>query len=142
MSRRDRVEKKKPQNFSYTSFCSACAVLCQRVSASNFQALPRKSGGARALGNMVRFLAGPALQSGDLICHRARKYDHRLMVSEYKFGLYFRREWLRSFTVLCPVPAGFWFSLSYRLGSFSVLFCLHVFALVSFSFLKGVAFLA
>ena len=33
---------------------------CVRVSASNFQVLTRKSGGARALGNIARFLAGPA----------------------------------------------------------------------------------
>ena len=33
---------------------------CVRVSASNFQVLTRKSDGARALGNIVRFLAGPA----------------------------------------------------------------------------------
>ena len=33
---------------------------CVRVSASNFQVLTRKSDGAKALGNIVRFLAGPA----------------------------------------------------------------------------------
>ena len=34
---------------------------CVRVSASNFQVLTGKSGGVtRALGNIVRFLAGPA----------------------------------------------------------------------------------
>ena len=33
---------------------------CVRVSASNFQVLTRNSGGARAFGNIVRFMAGPA----------------------------------------------------------------------------------
>ena len=33
---------------------------CVRVSASNFQVQIRKSGGARASGNFIRFLAGPA----------------------------------------------------------------------------------
>ena len=33
---------------------------CVRVRASNFHVLACKSGGARALGNIVRFLAGPA----------------------------------------------------------------------------------
>ena len=36
---------------------------CVRVSVSYFQVLTRKSGGARALGNIVRFLAGPARTS-------------------------------------------------------------------------------
>ena len=33
---------------------------CVRVSASNFQVLTRNSGGTRAFGNIVRFLAGTA----------------------------------------------------------------------------------
>ena len=37
---------------------------CVRVSASKLQDLTRTSGGARALGNIVRFFAGPARTCG------------------------------------------------------------------------------
>ena len=57
--RRDRVGKNKTlEQFIY--FFLANVQCCVRVSASNFQVLTRKSDGARALGNIVRFLAGPA----------------------------------------------------------------------------------
>ena len=59
MSRRDRVGKKKTLDFFHTlSFVNVQC--CVRISASNFEVLPRNSGGARAFENAVRFLAGPA----------------------------------------------------------------------------------
>ena len=57
--RRDRVGKNKAlEHFIYFFFVNVQC--CVRVSASNFQVLTRKSDGARAVGNIVRFLAGPA----------------------------------------------------------------------------------
>ena len=44
---------------------------CVRVSASNFQVLTRNSGGARALGNIVSFLAGPARTASNFSPRRA-----------------------------------------------------------------------
>ena len=53
--------EKKTNNFSYqVYFFSLQVQCCVRVSASNFQVLARKNGWARALGSIVRFLAGPA----------------------------------------------------------------------------------
>ena len=52
-------ENKKHQNFSYTFFFLHVQC-CVWVSASNFQVLTRKIGDARASGNIVCFLAGPA----------------------------------------------------------------------------------
>ena len=49
---------KESYNFSYTFF--SIVQCCVRVSASNFQGLIRESGGARASGNFIRFLADPA----------------------------------------------------------------------------------
>ena len=50
-------KKKNLQFFIYFFLHVQCGV---RVSASYFQVLQRKSGGAGAFGNNVRFLAGPA----------------------------------------------------------------------------------
>ena len=41
-------------------FFSVNVQCCVRVSAAKFQVLTRNSGGARAFGNIVRFLADPA----------------------------------------------------------------------------------
>ena len=57
--RRDRVGKNKTLEY-LIYFLFVNVQCCVRVSASNFQVLTRKSDGARALGNIVRFLAGPA----------------------------------------------------------------------------------
>ena len=51
-------EKKKLTIF-HAVFFFVNVQCCVRVSASNFQVLTPKSGGARAFGNIVRFLAGP-----------------------------------------------------------------------------------
>ena len=50
--------KKKARNFSYTFFL-VVPYYCVRVSAFNFQARIRQSGGARASGNFIRSLTGP-----------------------------------------------------------------------------------
>ena len=50
-------EKNKPQIFLYTFFLHVQC--CVRVSASNFQVLTRKSGGARAFRKHCPFFAGP-----------------------------------------------------------------------------------
>ena len=56
-----RSSRKKTQSIIYIYIYYILHVqCCVRVSASNFQVLTRKSGGARALGNIARFLAGPA----------------------------------------------------------------------------------
>ena len=57
ISRRDRVGKENLRIFHMLFFVN---VQCVRVSASNFQVLTRKSGGARAFGNIVHFLVDPA----------------------------------------------------------------------------------
>ena len=50
--------KKNPRIFHILFFVNVQC--CVRVSASNFQVLTCNSDGARALGNIVRFFAGPA----------------------------------------------------------------------------------
>ena len=51
--------KKNPRIFHILFFVNVQC--CVRVSASNFQVLTCNSDGARALGNIVRFLAGPVV---------------------------------------------------------------------------------
>ena len=58
ISARSESENKTLECFVYLFFGNVQC--CVRVSASNFQVLTRESGGARAFGNIVRFLAGPA----------------------------------------------------------------------------------
>ena len=67
---------------------------CVRVSASNFEVLTRKSGGARAFGSLIRFLAGPARMQSR-ICSSSRfhvswHHDHaeapRSTVNSTRFG--------------------------------------------------------
>ena len=57
ISARSSRKKKKLRIFHILLFCHVQC--CVRVNASNFQVLTRKSGGVRAFGNIVRFLAGP-----------------------------------------------------------------------------------
>ena len=58
ISARSSRKKKSLESFAHFFFLNA--QFCARVSASNFQVLIRKSGGARASGTFIRFLAGPA----------------------------------------------------------------------------------
>ena len=59
--RRDRVGKNKTLEYFIPGILFFVNVqCCVSVSASNFQVLTRKNDGARALGNIARFLAGPA----------------------------------------------------------------------------------
>ena len=48
-------------------FFSVNVQCCVRVSAAKFQVLTRNSGGARAFGNIVRLMAGPA-STNDMSC--------------------------------------------------------------------------
>ena len=55
------IESKKKKSWDFFMYFFFLHVqCCVRVSASNFEVLTRKSGGARAFGSLIRFLADPA----------------------------------------------------------------------------------
>ena len=80
ISRRDRVGKEKKKKMIFFIYFFVKVQCCVRVRASIFQVLTRNSGGDRALGNIFRFLAGPArmvVRSISSTFHRRRISNSR-----------------------------------------------------------------